>query len=39
MKVVGLVDKAGVFGDWLDTLERRKNRIWIKVKKSWLRTG
>jgi hypothetical protein len=39
MKVVELVDKVGVFGDWLDTLERRKNRIWVKVQKSWLRAG
>jgi hypothetical protein len=39
MKVVGLVDKVGVFGDWLDTLERRKNRIWVKVQESWLRAG
>jgi hypothetical protein len=39
MKVVGLVDKVGVFGDWLETLERRKNRISVKVQKPWLRAG
>jgi hypothetical protein len=39
MKVVGLVDKVGVLGDWLDTIERRKYQLDLGQSPKILVTG